>query len=46
LRAPTNSPAGSIRDERRLSGDKSGNDRWYDEQVPLADTLYDDYLQN
>ena len=28
-----------------LGGDKSGNDRWYDEQVPLADTLCDDYLQ-
>lgn len=28
-----------------LGGDKSGNDRWYDEHVPIADTLYDEYLQ-
>jgi hypothetical protein len=28
-----------------LGGDKTGNDRWYDEHVPLADTLYDEYLQ-
>lgn len=27
-----------------LGGDKTGNDRWYDEQVPIADTLYDEYL--
>jgi hypothetical protein len=25
-------------------GAKSGNDRWYDEFVPMADRLYDDHL--
>lgn len=28
-----------------LGGDKTGHDRWYDEHVPRADALYDDYLQ-
>jgi len=28
-----------------LGGDKTGNDRWYDEQVPIADTLYDDHIR-
>lgn len=28
-----------------LGGDKTGNDRWYDENVPKADTLYDEYLR-
>jgi hypothetical protein len=28
-----------------LGGDKTGNDRWYDEHVPRADTLYDEYLE-
>ncbi len=28
-----------------LGGDKTGNDRWYDENVPKADALYDDYLR-
>ncbi len=27
-----------------LGGDKSGDDRWYERNVPLADQLYDDYL--
>jgi hypothetical protein len=27
-----------------LGGDKTGNDRWYDEFVPRADRLYDDHL--
>lgn len=27
-----------------LGGDKTGNDRWYDEHVPMADKLYDEYL--
>ncbi|MGH7717475.1 MAG: type II toxin-antitoxin system RelE/ParE family toxin [Gemmatimonadaceae bacterium] len=27
-----------------LGGDKTGDDRWYDEQVPVADALYDDHL--
>ena len=37
-------------DQRRtaillLGGDKTGNDRWYDENIPLADNRYDDYLR-
>jgi hypothetical protein len=28
-----------------LGGGKTGNDRWYDEHVPIADTLYDEYLR-
>jgi|GEM_PF-4374783 len=28
-----------------LGGDKTGNDRWYDENIPLADNRYDDYLR-
>lgn len=28
-----------------LGGDKTGHDRWYDEHVPRADTLYDEYIQ-
>ena len=28
-----------------LGGDKTGNDRWYDENVPLADKLYDEHLE-
>jgi hypothetical protein len=28
-----------------LGGDKTGNDRWYDEHVPTADTLYDEYFR-
>jgi len=27
-----------------LGGDKTGNDRWYVENVPVADRLYDDHL--
>jgi hypothetical protein len=27
-----------------IGGDKSGNDRWYDEFVPLADSLFDEHL--
>jgi hypothetical protein len=27
-----------------LGGDKTGDDRWYQEHVPIADALYDDYL--
>lgn len=27
-----------------LGGDKTGHDRWYEEHVPKADSLYDDYL--
>ncbi len=28
-----------------FGGDKTGNDRWYDEFVPRADDLYDDHLR-
>jgi hypothetical protein len=28
-----------------LGGDKTGNDRWYEEHVPLADALYEEYLR-
>jgi hypothetical protein len=28
-----------------IGGDKTGNDRWYDENVPIADRLYDDHLE-
>jgi len=27
-----------------IGGDKTGNDRWYDETVPVADQLYDEHL--
>lgn len=28
-----------------IGGDKTGNDRWYDEVVPKADDLYDAHLE-
>jgi hypothetical protein len=28
-----------------IGGDKTGNDRWYDEFVPLADRIYDLHLE-
>jgi hypothetical protein len=28
-----------------LGGDKTGNDRWYEENVPRADSIYDRYLE-
>ena len=28
-----------------IGGDKTGQDRWYDEHVPLADNLYDEHLE-
>ena len=28
-----------------IGGDKTGKDRWYDEQVPLADAIYDRHLR-
>ncbi|MFH0728674.1 MAG: type II toxin-antitoxin system RelE/ParE family toxin [Pseudomonadota bacterium] len=28
-----------------LGGDKSGLDRWYERNVPLADRLYDEHLE-
>lgn len=27
-----------------IGGDKTGNDRWYEEHVPVADRLYDEHL--
>lgn len=27
-----------------IGGDKTGNDRWYEEFVPLADNIYDEHL--
>lgn len=28
-----------------IGGDKTGNDRWYEEFVPLADRLYEEHLE-
>jgi hypothetical protein len=28
-----------------IGGDKTGNDRWYEEYVPLADAIYDRHLR-
>lgn len=28
-----------------LGGNKTGNDRWYQEHIPIADDLYDDHLR-
>ena len=28
-----------------LGGDKTGDDRWYEKNVPLADRIYDGYLK-
>lgn len=28
-----------------LGGDKTGDDRWYDRMVPIADRLYDEHLE-
>lgn len=28
-----------------IAGDKTGNGRWYDTHVPIADQLYDDHLE-
>jgi hypothetical protein len=28
-----------------LGGDKTGNDRWYAENIPIADSLYDEHLR-
>jgi hypothetical protein len=27
-----------------IGGDKTGDDRWYDVNVPIADRLYDEHL--
>lgn len=28
-----------------IGGDKTGNDRWYDKYVPLADKIYDEHIR-
>ncbi len=28
-----------------IGGDKTGNDRWYEINIPLADRLYDEHLE-
>jgi hypothetical protein len=28
-----------------IGGDKTGNDRWYDIHIPIADRLYDGHLE-
>ena len=28
-----------------IGGDKTGNDRWYDVHIHIADGLYDDHLE-
>lgn len=28
-----------------IGGDKTGNDRWYEEYLPIADRLYDEHLE-
>ncbi len=28
-----------------IGGDKTGNDRWYEVNIPIADQLYDNHLQ-
>ena len=28
-----------------IGGDKTGNDRWYEQVVPVADRLYDQHLE-
>ena len=28
-----------------IGGEKTGDDRWYDEHVPIADQLYDEHLE-
>jgi hypothetical protein len=28
-----------------LGGDKTGDERWYERHIPIADQLYDEYLQ-
>lgn len=29
-----------------IGGDKTGNDRWYEQSVPVADRLYDEHLDS
>ena len=49
LHHPQIPPTRHIFDPRRialllLGGDKTGDDRWYEKNVPLADQIHDDYL--
>jgi len=30
---------------RLIGGDKTGDDRWYDKYVPLADKIYDEHIR-
>jgi hypothetical protein len=39
---------GNLKDDEHISvgrGDKTGNDRWYEEHGPIADTLYEEFLR-
>lgn len=29
-----------------IGGDKTGNNRWYEEYVPIANNLHDEHLEN
>ncbi len=29
-----------------IGGNKSGNDRWYEQYIPIADKLYDEHLRS
>ncbi len=45
---PSGSSTPSTPGERRIlliGGDKTGNDRFYEEYVPVADSLYDEHLE-
>ena len=28
----------------KIGGDKTGNDRWYGEYIPIADRIYDEHI--
>jgi hypothetical protein len=28
-----------------LGGDKTGNERWYEKMVPIADAIYEEHLR-
>ena len=32
-------------EELLIGGDKTGNDRWYEVFVPIADRIYDEHLE-
>jgi hypothetical protein len=29
-----------------IGGDKTGNNRWYEENIPVADRLYDEHIES